>query len=58
MFYINNEILTKIWRSPEIPAEDEWAFNHQIVVPKIYRSEILSLSHETPMSGHLGVKKT
>ena len=46
------------WRSPKIPADDEWAVNHQIVVPKIYRSEILSLAHETPMSGHLGVSKT
>ena len=46
------------WRSPEIPADDECAVNHQIVVPKIYRSEILSLAHETPMSGHLGVNKT
>ena len=43
------------WRSPEIPADDEWAVNHQIVIPKIYRLEILSLAHETPMSGHLGV---
>ena len=28
------------------------------MVPKIYRSEISSLAHETPMSGHLGVNKT
>ena len=46
------------WRSHEIPADDAWAVNHQIVVPKIYKSEILSLAHETPMSGHLGVNKT
>ena len=45
------------WRSPEIPADDEWALSRQIVVPKIYRSEILSLAHETPMSDHLGVNK-
>ena len=45
------------WRSPEVPADEEWAVNHQIVVPKIYRSEILSLANETPMSGHLGVNK-
>ena len=57
-FYIKNGILMRKWRSPEIPADDEWAVNHQIVVPKIYRSEILSLVHETPMSGHLGVNKT
>ena len=57
-FYINNGILMRKWRSPEIPADDEWAVNHQIMVPKNYRSEILSLAHETPMSGHLGVNKT
>ena len=46
------------WHSPEIPADDAWAVNHQIVVLKFCRSEILSLAHETPMSGHLGVNKT
>ena len=57
-FYIKNGMLMRKWRSPEVSADDEWAVNHQIVVPKIYRSEILSLAHETPMSGHLGVNKT
>ena len=28
------------------------------MVPTIYRSEILNLDHEMPMSGHLGVNKT
>ena len=40
-------------RSAEVPADNESAVNHQIVVPKIY-----SLVHEMPMSGHLGVNKT
>ena len=44
------------WRSPFIPAE--WAVRHEIVVSKTYRSYILSLAHEMPMSGHLGVNKT
>ena len=57
-FYIINGILMRKWRSPEVPADDEWAVNHQIVVPKIYISEILNLAHETPMSGHLDVNKT
>ena len=52
------EYLLAKCRSSEVPADDEWAVNYQIVVPKIYRSEILSLAHETPMSGHLGVNKT
>ena len=46
------------WRSSEVSADDEWAVNHQIMVPRIYRSEILSLAHETPMSSHLGVNNT
>ena len=51
-FYIKNGILMRKWRFPEVPADDEWAVNHQIVVLKIYRSEIFSVAHETPMSGH------
>ena len=45
-FYIKNGILMRKWRSPEVPADDEWAVNHQIVVPKICRSEILSLAQK------------
>ena len=53
-----NGILMRKWRSHEVPSDDEWFVNHQIVVPKIYRSEISTLAHETSMSGHLGVNKT
>ena len=46
------------WRPPDISAEDEWTVNQQIVVPRVYRSEILNLAHETPMPGHLDVNET
>ena len=46
------------WRPPDVSAEDEWTVNHQNVIPRVYRPEILNLAHETPMSGHLGVNKT
>ena len=46
------------WHPPDVSADDEWTVNHQIVVPRAYRPEILNLAHETPMSGHLGVNKT
>ena len=46
------------WRPPDVSIEDEWAVKHQIVVPKPYRQEILSMGHETPLSGHMGVNKT
>ena len=46
------------WRPFDVPADDEWAVYYQIVVPKSYRHEILSIAHESPMSGHLGINKT
>ena len=46
------------WRPFDVPADDEWAVYHQIVVPKSNRHEILSIAHESPMSGHLGINKT
>ena len=57
-YYVKNDILMRKWRPPDVSADDEWTVNHQIVVPRAYRSEILNLAHETPMSGHLGVNKT
>ena len=57
-FYVKNDILMRKWRPPDVSADEEWTINHQIVVPKAYRPEILNLAHETPMSGHLGINKT
>ena len=57
-YYVKNDILMRKWRPPDVSADDEWTINHQIVVPRAYRPEILNLAHETPMSGHLGVNKT
>ena len=57
-YYVKNDILMRKWRPPDVSADDEWTVNHQNVVPRAYRPEILNLAHETPMSGHLGVNKT
>ena len=57
-FYVKNGILMRKWRPPDVSVEDEWTVNHQIVVPRVYRPEILNLAHDTPMSGHLGINKT
>ena len=57
-YYVKNDSLMRKWHPPDVSAEDEWTVNHQIVVPRVYRPEILNLAHETPMSGHLGVNKT
>ena len=53
-YYVKNGILMRKWRPPDVSAE----YDHQIVVPRIYCSEIMNLAHEIPMSGHLGVNKT
>ena len=57
-YYIKNGILMRKKRPSDVPADDEWAVYHQIVVPKSYRHEILNIAHESPMSGHLGINKT
>ena len=58
-YYIKNGILMRKWRPFDVPADDEWAVYYQIVVvSKSYRHEILSIAHESPMSGHLGINKT
>ena len=41
-FYIKNGILMRKWRSPEIPADDEWAVNHQVVVLQIRNIKLSS----------------
>ena len=57
-YFIKNGVLMRKWRPPDVSADDEWAFRFQIIVPKSYRHEILSLAHDTPLSGHLGINKT
>ena len=57
-FYTKNDVLMRKWRPSDVPADDEWAVKHQIAVPSSYRPHILSLAHDTPMSGHLGINKT
>ena len=57
-YYIKNGILMRNWRPFDVPADDECAVYHQIVVPRSYCHEILSIAHESSMSGHLGINKT
>ena len=57
-FYMKNDVLMRKWRPLEASAEDDWTVVHQIVLPKPYRKEVISVAHDHPMSGHLGVNKT
>jgi hypothetical protein len=58
-YYITEDgILMRKWRPYDVPTNEEWHAYHQIVVPQKHRKEILSMAHDVPMSGHLGVNKT
>lgn len=57
-FYIEKGVLMRKWRPPTRPATDDWSVRSQVVLPLCFRSEVLRLAHETPMSGHLGIRKT
>ena len=36
----------------------EWRVVYQIVIPRKYRETVLSLAHDTPMAGHMGVNNS
>ena len=57
-FYKQNGVLMRKFRPPDAQANDEWKVVHQIVVPKVYHNQVISIAHESPMAGHLGIRKT
>jgi hypothetical protein len=38
-------------------VEDEWKVVYLIVIPAVYRKKVISLTHDSPVAGHLGVNK-
>ena len=46
------------WRPATAPSDEEWQVSHQIVFPKSFHNDVLSLAHSLPLAGHLGVNKT
>lgn len=56
-YYIENGLLMRKWSST-VALDSDWGTVHQIVVPSIYRRQILAIAHESQWSGHLGVLKT
>ena len=57
-YYVRNGVFMRKWRPPNVPTSEEWSVVHQIVMPKVYQSEILKLAHESSMGGHFGINKT
>ena len=57
-YFKKEGILMRKWRPPEAPASHDWKVVYQVVIPQKHRHDILSIAHESPMAGHLGIKKT
>ena len=57
-YYSRNGVLMRKGRPADVPAEADFSVKHQIVLPKSFRREVLSLAHENPLSGHLDITKT
>ena len=57
-YYRKSGVLMRRWRPQDAQCDDEWRVVNQIVVPKQLRGQILKLSHEGLLAGHLGINKT
>ena len=57
-YFTKNGVLMKMWRPPDVPTEEDWALQYQMIVPTTYRPDVLSTADETPLPGHPGVNKT
>lgn len=57
-FYLKDGILMQKWRPPDASPDEVWRVVYQIVVPAVYRRDIMAIAQETPVAGHLGVNKT
>ena len=40
-----NGVLMRKWRPPDAPSSDYLQIVHQIVVPKVYHREVISIAH-------------
>ena len=57
-YLIDNGILYRVSRPLEASPDEDWLIIKQIMVPRKFRSFILSSAHENKFSGHFGIKKT
>ncbi|XP_072180884.1 uncharacterized protein [Diadema setosum] len=57
-YYVKGDVLMRKWMPVDSSSDEEWREVHQIVIPRVFRKHILSVSHESALGGHLGVNKT
>ncbi|XP_076053551.1 uncharacterized protein LOC143032568 [Oratosquilla oratoria] len=59
-YYLDKGVLFRRWVESTCPTDDDavWSERRQVMLPRVYRKEVLRLGHDSPLSGHLGVRKT
>ena len=57
-YYLKDGLLMRKYRPSETRADEAWRLINQIVLPQCYRTEVISMAHDIPLAGHLGVNKT
>lgn len=57
-YFLNNGVLMRKWTSPKMSCYDDWSSVFQVVVPSVYRHDVLQLAHDHCLAGHMGIKKT
>ncbi|XP_076032451.1 uncharacterized protein LOC143020172 [Oratosquilla oratoria] len=58
-YYLEEGVLFRRWVESTCPTDDAvWSERRQVMLPRVYRKEVLRLGHDSPLSGHLGVRKT
>ena len=56
-YYTKSGILMRKFRPSDAKLDESWRIRHQIVLPQSYRDNVLSIAHDIPLAGHLGLKK-
>ncbi|KAJ8037802.1 Protein NYNRIN [Holothuria leucospilota] len=54
-FVVVNNVLFRKFKLSDSKGDKEF---RQVMVPERFRNKVMSVGHEAPLSGHLGVKKT
>lgn len=57
-YFVKNGVLMWKWTPSDRSWEDDWSSVFQVVVPSIFRLDVLGLSHDQCLVGHSGIKKT
>lgn len=56
-YLMDHGLLVRHWSGNDLDG-GAWNVTYQVVVPTAYRSQVLSLAHDNPWAGHLGITKT